>query len=158
MAVRFLRPLSACLLALGLAACSSLAPRDPLRIDLAGLEPLPSQDLEARFAVKLRVQNPNDSAIDYNGVSLELDVNGRPLASGVSDQQGEIPRFGERVLSVPVTVSAFSAVRQAWGLAEQPPRRNLPYSLRGKLAGGLLGTVRFSESGTLQWPDATPVP
>lgn len=154
----YFRPLLACLLTLALAACAGLAPRDPLRIDLAGLEPLPSQDLEARFAVKLRVQNPNDSAIAYDGVALDLEVNGRPLASGVSDQHGEIPRFGERVLSVPVTLSAFSALRQAWGLAERPPRRELPYSLRGKLAGGLLGTVRFSESGTLTWPDAIAAP
>ena len=29
----------------------------------------------------------------------------------------------------------------------------LPYVLRGKLAGGVFGTRRFSDSGTLDWPE-----
>lgn len=139
------------LLACGLGACSSLMPRDPLRIDLVGLEPLPGQGLELRFLVKLRVQNPNDEAVDYRGVALQLEVNGQPLASGVSDQTGEVPRFGERVVSVPLTVSAFSAFRQAWGLSNNAPTRGMPYVVKGKLAGGLFGTVRFSEKGTLDF-------
>jgi hypothetical protein len=141
------------LLALGLGACASLGQRDPLRIDLAGLEPLPGQGLEMRFAVKLRVQNPNDSAVDFDGVALELEVNGQPLASGVSDQRGSVPRFGETLISVPVSISAFSAMRQAWGATDYRPGQGLPYVLRGKLAGGLFGTRRFNDSGTLDWPE-----
>lgn len=141
------------LLALSLVACASLSERDPLHIALAGLEPLPGEGLEVRFAVKLRVQNPNDSAVDFDGVALELEVNGRPLASGVSDQRGSVPRFGETLISVPVSISAFSAMRQAWGATGYQPGQGLPYELRGKLAGGLLGTHRFSDSGTLDWPE-----
>ena len=82
--------------------------------------------MEMRFMVKLRVQNPNDEPIEYNGIALDLDVNGQPLASGVSDQTGEVPRFGERVVSVPLTVSAFSAFRQAWGLSNNAPTGACP--------------------------------
>ncbi|WP_287028656.1 LEA type 2 family protein [Pseudomonas sp. UBA6310] len=141
------------LLLASLAACSSLAPRDPLRIDLAGIEPLPGQGLEMRFAVQLRVQNPNDDALDYDGVALDLEVNGQPLASGVSDRRGEIPRFGEALVSVPVTISAFSVMRQTWGLGLYQPGQGLPYRLKGKFASGLFGTQRFSDSGTLTWPE-----
>ncbi|MFI8480770.1 LEA type 2 family protein [Pseudomonas sp. NPDC078700] len=137
---------------LSLVACSTLSPRDPVKIDLVGLEPLPGEGLEMRFSVKLRVQNPNDSAIDYNGIALDLDVNNQPLASGVSDQSGQIPRFGEAVISVPVTISAFSAMRQAMGASLYKPGQDLPYEISGKLAGGLFGTSRFSDSGTLNWP------
>ncbi|OLU27856.1 LEA type 2 family protein [Pseudomonas sp. PA27(2017)] len=151
-----LRHLSALLLMAALAGCASWAPRDPLHIDLVGLEPLPSQGLEARFAVKLRVQNPNESAIDFNGVSLALDINDQPLARGVSDQRGQVPRFGETVISVPVTVSAYSVLRQAWGASTHQPGQNLPYQLRGKLADGLFGTRRFSDSGRLTWPPEPP--
>ncbi|WP_439860830.1 LEA type 2 family protein [Pseudomonas sp. MBLB4136] len=146
-----IRPLSALLLACGLAACASL--HDPLRVDLVGLEPLPGQELEMRFALKLRVQNPNDAAFDYNGMALELAVNGQPLASGVSDQRGQVPRFGEALLSVPVSISAFSAIRQAWGAAGHRPGQGLPYELSGKLAGGLFGTIRFKDQGVLNWPE-----
>lgn len=81
------------LLLLTLSACALFPNRDPVNITVVGIEPLQSQDLEVRFAVKLRVQNPNETAIDYNGVALDLDVNGRPLASGVSDQIRLHPTF-----------------------------------------------------------------
>ncbi|MDD0841783.1 LEA type 2 family protein [Pseudomonas sp. Gutcm_11s] len=147
-----LRTLSILLIAVALSGCASLMPRDPLRIDLVGLEPLPAQGMEMRFAVVLRVQNPNDNPIDYDGLSVELDVNGQPLASGVSDQSGQVPRYGEALLRVPLSVSALSVMRQAWAAAGYQNGRGLPYELNGKLGGGLFGTARFSDAGTLNWP------
>ena len=140
------------LLILTLSACALFPNRDPLNINVVGIEPLPGQGLEVRMAVKLRLQNPNETAIEYTGVALDLDVNGKLLASGVSDQQGAIGRFSEGVLVVPVSVSAFAALRQAVGLTQTQSLDNLPYTLRGKLAGGLFGTMRFSDSGTLSLP------
>ncbi|MFJ2386166.1 LEA type 2 family protein [Pseudomonas koreensis] len=142
------------LLLLSLGACALFPNRDPVNINVVGLEPLPSQDLEVRFAIKLRVQNPNETAIDYNGIALDLEVNGRPLASGVSDQVGSIPRFSETVVSVPVSVSAFSVLRQTLGLSQTQTLDNLPYVLRGKLAGGVFGTMRFVDRGKLSLPKA----
>ncbi|MEK0361199.1 LEA type 2 family protein [Pseudomonas sp. CBC3] len=141
--------LSVLMLVLSLAGCAALSPRDPLNVQVAGIQPLPGEGLELRMAVKLRVQNPNDMALEYNGVALDLEINGRRLASGVSDERGSVPRFGETVLTVPVTISAFSAARQALGLAEDIGMEEVPYVLRGKLAGGLFGTQRFVEKGTL---------
>lgn len=140
----------AALIALG--GCAGFASRDPVRVNLVGVEPLQGEGFELRFAVKLRVQNPNDSAIDYDGVALELDVNDRPFATGVSDRKGSVPRFGEAVISVPVTVSVMAALRQALGLTEGASLENLPFVLRGKLAGGPFGTLRFSEEGRLSLP------
>lgn len=145
-------------LAIALSACAAFSPRDPLNVQVAGVEPLPGEGLELRMAVKLRVQNPNDMALEYNGVALDLEVNGRRLASGVSDASGSVPRFGETVLRVPVTISAFSAARQALGLAEHIGLDEVPYVLRGKLAGGLFGTQRFVERGTLDLEGALPNP
>jgi LEA14-like dessication related protein len=140
------------LMLLTLSACALLPNRDPLNINVVGIEPLPGQGLEVRLAVKLRLQNPNENAIEYNGVALDLDVNGKLLASGVSDQQGSIGRFSEAVLVVPVSVSAFAALRQAVGLTQTESLDNLPYTLRGKLAGGVFGTMRFRDSGVLNLP------
>jgi LEA14-like dessication related protein len=143
-------------LLLSLTACSSLGQRDPLHIDLVGIEPLPGQELEVRFALKLRVQNPNDSAIEFNGVAVQLEVNQQPLASGVSDQVGLVPRYGESLIRIPVSISAYSLIRQAWAAAGYSGGHDLPYELRGKLASGLFGR-RFHASGTLNWPQpATP--
>ena len=158
-AVTVVRLLSVCLLALTLTACAAFFDHDPLNVQVAGIQPLPGEGLELRMAVKLRVQNPNDRPLDYDGVALELEINGRNLASGVSDASGTIPRFGETVLSVPMTISAFSAARQALGLAEHIGMDEVPYVLRGKLAGGrTFGTQRFIEKGTLNLEGALPSP
>ena len=158
-AVPVVRLLSVCLLALTLTACAAFFDHDPLNVQVAGIQPLPGEGLELRMAVKLRVQNPNDRPLDYDGIALELEINGRNLASGVSDASGTIPRFGETVLSVPMTISAFSAARQALGLAEHIAMDEVPYVLRGKLAGGrTFGTQRFVEKGTLDLNGALPSP
>ncbi|MCA7954060.1 LEA type 2 family protein [Burkholderia seminalis] len=140
---------AAVLLLLG--GCAGLT-RDPVRVSVAGLDPLVGQGLEMRFNLKLRVQNPNDAPIEYDGVSVSLDLNGTPFASGVSDRAGTVPRFGEAVLDVPVSVSAFAAARQAWNLPGAAANGELPYALRGRLAGSVLGTVRFNDAGTLRLP------
>lgn len=101
--------------------------------------------------VKLRVQNPNDSPIAYNGIYVDLDVQNRPFASGVSNVSGEVPRFGETVISVPVSVSAFRLVRSAIGTFSEPADK-IEYSLSGKLAGPVFNSVRFNAKGEMALP------
>ncbi|UPL04398.1 hypothetical protein PisoF_00012 [Pseudomonas sp. IsoF] len=89
------------------------------------------------MAVKIRVQNPNETPIDYNGIALDLQVNGQPLAAGVSDQQGNIGRFDEAVIVVPVSVTAFSFLRQAYGWASAIRCKGYPmYCAANWQAGG----------------------
>jgi LEA14-like dessication related protein len=139
------------MLTLGLGACASLTHQDPLKIDVAGIEPLPGEGMELRLAVKIRVQNPNDEPVQYTGAALDLDVNGRSFASGVSDAGGTVPRYGEAVFTVPVTVSAFDMARQALGVMDMANQKGLPYRVSGKLEAGLFGTRRFSDEGTLDF-------
>jgi LEA14-like dessication related protein len=141
-------------LALALGGCAGMLIRDPVRINVVGIEPLAGEGLEMRFTMKLRLQNPNETAIEYDGVALALELNGKPFASGVSNEKGSVSPFGETVFSVPVTVSAYAAVRQALGLVDAAKLDNLPYVLRGKLAGGLFGGVNFTDKGTLSLPSA----
>lgn len=146
------------LVSLTLAGCASLVHREPVRINVVGLEPIPGEGMEMRFKVKLRVQNPNETAIDFDGLALDLDLNGKAFASGVSDRAGSVPRFGETLIEIPVSVSAIAVVRQALGVIEGEGKAEVPYALRGRLAGGLLGGMRFSDSGTLKLPDPLKTP
>jgi LEA14-like dessication related protein len=134
-----------------LSACAGLPFGQPLNVNVVGLEPLAGQGMEGRFLVKLRVQNPNEQALDYDGVSIELDVRGSRLASGVSDARGSVPRFGESVLEVPVSVPVSAMVRQALGFATGD-RSRVDYRLRGRLASTGFGGVSFSSSGELTLP------
>ena len=137
-----------------ISGCALLQPRDPLHVTVAGIEALPGEGLELRMSVKLRVQNPNDAPVDYDGVAVEMDVQGKTFATGVSDARGSVPRFGETVLTIPVTVSALSVARQAFDLVAGRQGAPLDYVLRGKLAGPALGGVHFQSTGQLTWPTA----
>ena len=144
--IAFLAP---CLLISG---CAALAPRDPLQVTVAGVEPLQGQGLEMRMNVKLRVQNPNDEPVDYNGVALSMDVPGKTFATGVTDATGTVPRFGEAVITVPVTISAFRMARQAMGMMSGAGVTKIEYELKGKLSGAGLSATRFTNKGQFDLP------
>ena len=130
-----------------LAGCSSLPGLQPPRVQVAGVERLRAEGAELRLALKLRVQNPNIYALDFEGLWLELDVNGRPLATGLSNEKGSVPAYGELVLTVPVTVSITAAARQVFGLLQPESPRELPYVLRGRLSGGPVAAMRYLGGG-----------
>ena len=119
---------------------------------MAGIEPLPGEGMEIRMLVKLRVQNPNDAEITYTGASVKLDVLGKTFASGVSDAAGTVPRFGEAVVAVPVSISVLRMVRQVMGMVDGKPIDKVQYEMSGKLQTGSFSAVRFSTSGVLDLP------
>jgi hypothetical protein len=143
---RHLLVLAATLLVAG--GCTTLGARDPLQVTVAGIEPLQGEGLELRMNVKLRVQNPNDSPIDYRGVYVKIDVQDKTFATGVTDASGTVPAFGESVIEVPVTASAMRMAHQVFGAMHGggPPEK-LKYSMTGKLSGGAFGTTRFEAEG-----------
>jgi LEA14-like dessication related protein len=160
-----LRPFAAGVLAVVAAAplmlggCASMPGVEPPRVSVVGVERLRGEGLELRLALKLRVQNMGSMSLTFDGMAIDLDVNGRRLASGVTSEPGTVPRFGELVVTVPVTVSATAAVRQMLGLLEGSTPRELPYVLRGRLSGGAVagmsvlgGSVSFRAEGSLQLP------
>jgi len=152
---RYFLPFVSLLIAL-LSGCATLSGGDGPNVRVVGMEALPSEGLEVRFELKLRVQNPNETPLIYDGMSVRLDLDGRGLASGVSNISGEIPRFSDAVLTVPVSISAFSVVRQLLARAdamgeEGATNQPIAYSLKGKLGApeGSFGAVRFSDTGDL---------
>ena len=131
-----------------LGGCTTLPSHDPLQVTVAGIEPLQGEGLELRLLTKLRVQNPNVGPIDYRGVYVKIEVQGKTFATGVTDASGTVPAFGESVIEVPVTASAMRMAHQVFGVMRGggPPEK-LQYSMTGKLSGGAFGTQRFETSG-----------
>jgi len=142
-----------------MSGCATLDSRDAPEVRVVGLSALPSEGLELRFALKLRVQNPNESALSYDGLSVKLDLDGRGMASGVSNESGEIERFSDKVLSVPISISAFTALREFVAHAKNPQTgaegviQPIAFSLSGKLGAGAgkSGPVRFRDSGEIDF-------
>ena len=134
---------------LSLPGCAIFQRSDPLEVTVAGIEPMEGQGqgLELRLLVKLRVQNPNDAPVDYNGVALEINVQGKTFATGVSDAGGTVPRFGESVITVPVTVSAFHMLGEAFAMMHAGSGGKITYEMTGKLNGSGFNSTHFRAQG-----------
>jgi LEA14-like dessication related protein len=148
----FLQSLTAVGIAAILGACAGMPGRDALQVTVADIESMPSEGMEMRMRVKLRVQNPNDTPVDYDGVYLKLDVQDKTFATGVSDERGSIPRFGEAVVSVPVTVSVLRMAWHALAMLDGKPVDRIAYRLEGKLSGPVFGSTWFQSQGELALP------
>jgi len=133
----------------GLGLGSQYAPR----VHLAGIDGLPGEGMELRFMLKLRIQNPSDSDLRYDGVWAEVELRGQPLASGGAAVTGVVPRFGEAVVLVPVTASGLNLARQAISVLRSSREVDgmgmVAYALRGRLGGTGFGGGRFESSGEI---------
>jgi LEA14-like dessication related protein len=132
--------------------CANLQRREPIDVIMVGVEPLQGEGLELRMLVKLRIQNPNDLPLDFNGVSVTMNVQGKRFATGVSDAGGSVPRFGEAIVNVPVSVSVLRIARQTVGVMNKDFRGTLNYEINGKLAGPAFNSVRFKSNGEFTLP------
>ena len=152
---RILKTFLALAAALALAACAGLPGREPLQVTVADIESLPSEGLELRMMVKLRVQNPNDAPLEYDGVYVRMDVLNKTFATGVSEQRGSIRPFGESLVEVPVTVSILRLAGHALGMLDGKPVERIDYKLYGKLSSPGFGSNSFESQGDLALPGGT---
>ena len=148
-----LRTATTLLVALMLGACAAMPGREPLQVTVAGIEELPGQGMELRMLVKLRVQNPNDAPLEYDGVYVKVVVLDSTFATGVSDERGSVPRFGETVIGVPVTVSVFRVALNALRVFNGQPVDKVRYRLEGKLSGEGFGSTSCESRGELRLPE-----
>ena len=113
--------LLACLL--GLSACAGWGMREPLGVTIADITPLEMSLLEQRYAVKVRLLNPNDAEIAFDGVAFDLEINGKPFAKGVSGRGGVVPRFGEALVDLQVVTGLHEYPQADRRAAERQPNR-----------------------------------
>ena len=133
-------------LALLLGGCAQYKPVD---VFVIGLQPAEGSPLEQRIRVDLRIQNPNDQAIEAHGMQVRLDVNGARLARGVSDAAFTVPRLGETTTSIVATTSLFDLAKQIVALSGTQSFR---YVLEGdiyvdSMPGGFGRSVSFHNEG-----------
>jgi LEA14-like dessication related protein len=144
-------------LTLILSACASLMPRDDrVRVTIVDIHPQESTLMEQRFLVKLRLQNRTREAISIDGMSFDLELNGKDFASGVSNQTVTAPGFGEALLEVKVSSTLFGVIRQIQSLQNREPTP-FQYRISGKFSSpnSLFG-LGFEEYGEIDLtvPDA----
>jgi len=121
----------------------------PPNLSLVSIEPVEVTPLEQKYHVKVRLQNPNDHALEISGISYILEVNGQPLLKGVSDESVTVPRFGESIIELSGVSTLFGFVRQFQAMQERETQ-GMHYKLSGKLSlDNRFGSVPFNYEGAL---------
>jgi LEA14-like dessication related protein len=132
------------LLAIG---CASLRAYDyePPEVHLVDLRPIQGGLFEQRVRLDLRVVNPNDRELAARGLDLELELNQRPFARGVSRERFQVPALGEARVSVEASTSTIDLLQQVVGLG-QP--RSFDYRLHGRMfVDGASDGLAFDQTG-----------
>jgi LEA14-like dessication related protein len=114
-------------------ACASLHGLKSPKVSVAGLEIRELRLLEQKMRVQVRVQNPNDVDLAVTGMSFDLEVNGKPFATGVSSQPVTVPRYGTGTVEVDVASNVRDVLRQVLEARKDAPTR-WPYRLRGRVS------------------------
>jgi LEA14-like dessication related protein len=118
-------------LGLLLAGCAGLGkPLEPPRVSLANIRVETFTGFETVFQIQLRVINTNDTDLNVKGLEAQLEINGQPFATGVSNNPVKIPSFGTDLVTVALYSSVIKMFRSVYGLHES---EELKYRLYGKL-------------------------
>lgn len=146
------RRLLLALLPLALLGACAAPPKTPLMVNVASVQRIEGAAMELRFNARLRVQNPNDAPVNYDGAAVELRLmNGATIGTGVTPGGGSVPRLSETMIDVPITVSQLGEVRRAIGLYGAPDRK-LDVALKGRLSGSAFDVLGFEWRGELALP------
>ena len=141
------------------AGCSTLPPNTSApRISVAGLRIIDIDLLEQRYALRLRVQNPNDFALSVSGMDYAVELNGRDFAKGVSDRRMDVPAYSERLFEVEITSGLADLVHQLQAL-ESGRSKGLRYRIHGHVRlEGIGSRVPFEHAAELlpASPDRAP--
>jgi len=122
------------LLAFVLAACSTLpfnAVAPKLSVAEVGIKSLGF--LEQRFDVALRVSNPNDFDLTIEALEFELEVNGHPFASGLSQTSTRIAAASSTLLRIEAITRSKDLIRQIEALSPESLKAGVPYRIHGRL-------------------------
>lgn len=133
-------------------ACANLpiGQFDEPEVELLALEPIASQGLEARFLMRLRIVNPNDIALDVEGMAYEVFIRDSKILTGVSNEPLRVEAYGESVAELEVAAGMLNSLALLRDLMSNPPDGGLPYRLNAKISRkGLIGALRVTREGAI---------
>lgn len=136
---------------LALSGCRTplLEPLEPPDVSLVSLAPEDGGPFEQRVRVVLRLTNPNNEDLEFEGLRFQLELNERPFTRGVSNESVTVPRLGEATVEVIATTTLIDWVRQIGALTDQRDL-DFPYALEGRLfLANSTRSMDFSRSGRL---------
>ena len=132
-----------------LSACATLTSDiDPPKVTMESFSPIPSETGAPRFEIKLRVINPNKQPLDVAGISYGVEIQGRELVTGVTNDVPLVEAYSEQVVTLEAGLQLFQLLRLVTSLATIESEA-LAYRFSAKIDfRGFTPTQRIEESGT----------
>ncbi len=155
----FARLLGAALLLMP-AACTSV--RDslvPPTVDLVNIQPQSLREGRTLIALsRLRVSNPNATAVPIDGGMVRMTLAGKPVAEGELTAGFVLPANGYEEIDVRINLDLATSLTV--GMAMLEGETVLPYTLSGYVDVGIayLGRINIAESGQVSLNQLRPTP
>ncbi|MFC6671762.1 LEA type 2 family protein [Marinobacterium aestuariivivens] len=131
-----------------LAGCATLQTDfEKPTVSVTSFRALPSDGMVPRFEIGLHVINPNRTALDIEGMTYSVALEGRRLLNGVANDLPVVPAYGEADIRVLTTADLLSGFRLLADLM-RTQRDTVSYELNARLdLGRFLPYVDIVESG-----------
>jgi LEA14-like dessication related protein len=122
-------------------------------VSFVRLQSVEASVFEQRLEVRLLVRNPNDIELPVNGLEVDIELAGEPLAHGVSAREFVVPAGGEAEFDMKVTANVAPVLLQI--ASGDRKAGEIDYRLKGKLSTrlGMLRTIPFEDEGFLPIAD-----
>jgi len=148
----------AILLLLVLTGCAGFSSLEKPKVTLADIQIQEVKTLETAFLVQLRVMNPNNRPLEIEGLSCDVELDGRKFASGLQGGQGTIPAYGSVLVPMEVYASVLDMFTSVLGVLQNQNEpgavgRPISYRLKGKVrvsSGGFSHNLPFASEGEVK--------
>lgn len=135
----------ACLL---MAACAGLPPGVLApKVSVVDISVKSLGLFEQRFDLMLRLANPNDFALDIEGLDFEVEVNDRPLAKGLATHTTFLPAAASTLMQVEAVTESKNILSQMKTLPFESLKEGVPYRVKGRVKTDRSGWLPFEYKG-----------
>ncbi len=133
-----------------LAGCGTLRPGfETPSVSVSSFKTVPSDGMFPAFEIGLRVVNPNSYALNLDGVSYTISLEGNELIKGVANDLPVIPAYGDGEFQLTASANLLAGARLFSELMRSG-NRSVAYAFEAKLnLSGLQPTIRVRDEGEI---------
>lgn len=132
------------------AGCTGLTPGfETPTVTITSFRALPGTGVVPQFEIGLQVTNPNRVALNLEGVSYSVTIEGRELVKGVSNELPVIEGYGTGDITLTAAPNLIAGARLVSDLLSGP-RDTFSYALEAKLdVGAFIPAIRVRDAGEI---------
>ena len=137
----------------GCAGCGKIFEQPGVRIQSVHIKKI--KNMEALFRVDIEVSNPNFISFEIKNIECDVELDGRHIASAVSEEKTLIPSHGTGIVPLEVHSTSFDIISVLLKILKSKLNddRKLDYKITGKIYFNSLfyspSPVAFSSTGNL---------